>query len=98
MQFLGYVISRHGIHMDPYKVQSIVDCTTLDYVRNVQCFLKFVNFFQCFIAHYSSIMDLLTWLIRKDQPFSWGVEVENAFQSLKDYFTIITTKTPIFSN
>jgi hypothetical protein len=43
-------------------------------------------------------MDLLTWLIRKDQPFSWGVEVENAFQSLKDYFTIITTKTPIFSN
>jgi hypothetical protein len=25
---------------------------------------------------------------RKDQPFSWGVEVENAFQSLKALFTI----------
>jgi uncharacterized membrane protein YdbT with pleckstrin-like domain len=29
----------------------------------------------------------LTCLIRKDQPFSWGVEV-NAFQSLKASFTI----------
>jgi hypothetical protein len=26
-------------------------------------------------------------LIRKDQPFSWGVEVKNAFQFLKVFFT-----------
>jgi hypothetical protein len=26
-------------------------------------------------------------LTRKDQPFSWGVEAKNAFQSLKDSFT-----------
>ncbi len=30
----------------------------------------------------------LTRLIRKDQPFSWGVEAKNAFQSLKVFFTI----------
>jgi hypothetical protein len=30
-----------------------------------------------------------TCLIRKDQPFSWGVEIENAFQSLKAFFTTI---------
>jgi hypothetical protein len=27
-------------------------------------------------------MAFFTWLTRKDQPFSWGVEVENAFQCL----------------
>jgi hypothetical protein len=27
-------------------------------------------------------------LIKKDQPFPWGVKVENAFQSLKVFFTI----------
>ncbi len=32
-------------------------------------------------------MALLTWLTRKDQPFSWGVEADNAFQYLKTYFT-----------
>jgi hypothetical protein len=26
-------------------------------------------------------------LIRKDQPFSWGVEAKNAFQSLRAFFT-----------
>jgi hypothetical protein len=28
------------------------------------------------------------WLIEKYQPFSWGVEVDNAFQFLKVFFTI----------
>jgi len=25
VEFLGYIISRDGIHMDPHKVQTIVD-------------------------------------------------------------------------
>jgi hypothetical protein len=32
----------------------------------------------------------LTWLTRKDQPFSWGVEDDNAFQSLKASFMTTT--------
>jgi hypothetical protein len=32
----------------------------------------------------------ITCLPRKDQPFSWGVEAENAFQSLKASFTTIS--------
>jgi hypothetical protein len=30
----------------------------------------------------------LIWLTKKDQPFSWGVEADNAFQSLKASFMI----------
>ncbi len=33
-------------------------------------------------------MAQLTQLTRKDQPFSWGVDVENSFESLKASFTI----------
>jgi hypothetical protein len=29
----------------------------------------------------------LTWLTKKDQPFSWGVEAKNAFQFLNASFT-----------
>ncbi len=32
-------------------------------------------------------MALLTRLTKKDQPFSWGIETNNVFQSLKAYFT-----------
>jgi hypothetical protein len=63
--------------MDPCKVQTIVDSVTLAFVQNVQCFFRFTNFYQHFIAHYSSIMALLIGLTKKDQPFSWEVEVDN---------------------
>jgi hypothetical protein len=33
-------------------------------------------------------MTPFTCLIQKDQPFSWGVKVENVFQSLKASFII----------
>jgi hypothetical protein len=35
------------------------------------------------------IVTLLTRLIRKDQPFSWGAELENTFQFLKASFTTV---------
>jgi len=82
MESLGHVIFRNGIGMDLCKVQIIVNWATQD----VQCFLGFANFYQCFIAHYSS-----TQLTRKDQFFSYGVEINNVFQSLK----IFSTTTPL---
>jgi len=87
VEFLGYTISRNDICMDPRKVQTIVDCVTLISIRNVQCFLGFVNFYWHFITHYSSMVALLFSWIRKIIFFSWGVEVNNAFQYLKFFFT-----------
>jgi hypothetical protein len=48
-------------------------------------FLGFANFNQHFITCYSSIVASLIRLTRKDQPFSWEVEANNAFQLLKVY-------------
>jgi hypothetical protein len=83
VELLGYIIFRDDIHMDLRKVQTIIDWATLVSIQNVQCFLGFANFYRHFIAHYYSIIVPLTRLTRKDQPFSWGVEANNAFQSLK---------------
>jgi hypothetical protein len=70
--------------MEFCKVQTIVDWVS---IWDVQCFLGFVRFYWCFIAHYYTIKTPLTCLIQKDQPFSWGIEDENAFQSLQASFT-----------
>jgi hypothetical protein len=88
LKFLDYIISKDDICMDPCKVQTIVDWITLACIWNIQCFLRFANFYWCFIAQYSTIVAPFTHLTWKDQPFSYGVEVENAFQSLKAFFTI----------
>ncbi len=45
VEFLSYIISRNGIHMDPRKVQTIVDWATPASIQDVQCFLWFANFY-----------------------------------------------------
>jgi len=87
MEFLGYSIFGDGIRMDLHKVQTIVDWATLTFVQDVQCFFDFANFYQRFITHYVSIVAPLTRLTRKDNFFFGGVDTDNIFQSLKDYFT-----------
>jgi hypothetical protein len=67
---VGYIISRDGVHMDPHKVQTIMDWATLAYVQDVQCFFGFTNLYLWFIAHYSTIMTPFIHLTQKDQPFS----------------------------
>jgi hypothetical protein len=46
VEFLGYIISRDCVCMDPRKVQTVVDWATPTFVRNVQCFLRFANFYR----------------------------------------------------
>jgi hypothetical protein len=87
VEFLGYIIFGDGVCMEFCKVQTIVGWATLTFVQDVHCFYAFANFYCQFIAHYSIIMTFFTCLTKKDQPFSWGVKVEIAFQSLKASFT-----------
>jgi hypothetical protein len=47
-----------------------VDWATPAFVRDVQYFFRFANFYQWFIAHYSTRVTPFIHLICKDQPFS----------------------------
>jgi hypothetical protein len=85
--FLGFVISATGIDMDESKVKSIFEWPIPRNLRDVQSFLGFTNFYRRFIKEYSLIASPLTSLTRKDTPFVWSDECEEAFQSLKRSFT-----------
>jgi len=40
MEFLGYIIFGDDIHMDPHKVQTIVDWAIPTSIWDVQCFFR----------------------------------------------------------
>jgi hypothetical protein len=86
LEVFKHVNSKNGICMDPHKVQTIMDLVAPTYVRDVQCFLEFIKFYQHFIAYCSMIMTPRIHLFQKDQPFAWGVKYETIFQSLKVSF------------
>src|SRR5690606_23295740 len=84
--FLGFIVSKDGIEMDPAKVQAVREWESPTCVKDVQCFLGFANFYRRFIKDYSRICRPLFDLLKKDSEFSWTPEHQQVFDQLKEAF------------
>ena len=82
--YLGRVISKDGIHIDPDKVKTIVEWPTPKSVRDVRSFLGLAQYERAHIRDFSKIASPLTELTRKDKGFSWSNVCQIAFDTLKD--------------
>ena len=85
--FLGRYIMEEGVKMDEVKVKVITEWPVPKKVKDVQSFLGLVNFYRRFIEQFSKIVTLLSKLIRKDQPWEWTDQQQNAFDTSKMQFT-----------
>ena len=65
IKYLGFILSKDGLKMDPTKVQTIQDWPKPRKVKDIQSFLGFANFYRRFISEYSNIVVPLTRLTRK---------------------------------
>jgi len=77
--------------MDTKKVQTILDWPTPWHVKDVQSFIGFANFYRCFIKDYLELILPLTWLTRKNEPWSWSTLCQTSFKTLKEAFTSAST-------
>ena len=82
LQFLGFVISKDGIHTDPDKVDRVKNWPTPTSRKQVQSFLGLVGFYRWFIQNHSKISSCLTDYIAK--KVEWTKEQDEAFQMLKN--------------
>ena len=83
VKFLGFMIGRNSIRIDPDKLRAVHEWKTPTNVKEVQSFLGFVNYNRKFIKHFSQIGAPLHNLTRKDKPYEWTEKCEQAFQKLK---------------
>ena len=60
VEYLGFILSKYGLKMDPSKVQTIQDWPELCKIKDIQSFLGFANFYRHFISEYSDIVVPLT--------------------------------------
>jgi hypothetical protein len=81
--FLGFVISTDGIQVDEEKVKAIKDLPTPLNVSQVRTFHGLAGFYRCFVKDFSMITAPLNNLTKKDVPFKWGDEQDQAFNELK---------------
>ena len=86
--FLGHVIDRDGIHMDPCKVEAVREWPTPNKVRKLRGFLLgLADYFRRFIQAFAAIASPLIELTKEDTPWQWTSEHQEAFNALKAAIT-----------
>ncbi|XP_016195708.1 uncharacterized protein LOC107636728 [Arachis ipaensis] len=87
VKFLGHVVSKQGIAVDPAKVEAVMEWKGPTSVTEIRSFLGLAGYYQRFIKGFLQLAFPLTKLTRKDAPFVWTSECEESFQVLKEKLT-----------
>ena len=86
--FLGVVIGPDGIKIEKEKVRSVLEWPTPKCVKDVQKFLGLANYYRRFMKDFAEITRPMHRLVRKQEKWNWGAEQEEAFERLKEIFTL----------
>nr|GEZ48859.1 putative reverse transcriptase domain-containing protein [Tanacetum cinerariifolium] len=82
VQFLGHVIDSEGVHVDPAKEKGIRNWSAPTTPTKVRQFLGLAGYYQRFIEGFLFISKPLSKLTQKNKKYEWGMEEEEAFQTL----------------
>jgi hypothetical protein len=87
IHYLGHIISKDGIVVDPEKIEAIREWSTSKNVTEVRSFMGLSSYYKRFIAWFSRIAHPITSFQRKGKKFQWTEECERSFQKLKQLLT-----------
>jgi hypothetical protein len=79
IHYLGHIISKEGIVVDPKKVEAIREWSAPRNVVEVRSFMGLAGYYRRFIAGFSRISHSITSLQRKEKKFQWTEECESSF-------------------
>ncbi len=88
--FLELIISELDLHMNLSKVTVIVSWITSINLKEIQNFVRFVNFYHCFIKNFLKLVKLFTQLTRKNTFFVWNKICVQVFDNLKKQVSLIS--------
>ena len=83
IQYLGHVISKEGISVDPDKIKAIMEWHVPKDVLDVWSFMGITGYYQKFTEGFSKIVNLVTSLQKKGKRFVWDQNCEESFNKLK---------------
>jgi len=88
--FLKVIVSELDLHMNLSKVTVIVSWITLINLKEIQSFVRFVNFYHRFIKNFSKLVKLFIQLTRKNMSFVWNEICVQVFDNLKKQVSLIS--------
>ncbi|GFU85033.1 retrovirus-related Pol polyprotein from transposon 17.6 [Trichonephila clavipes] len=82
-ELLGFVVTPEGILIDKDKSVSINEFPVPKDQKQIKSFLGCCNFYRRYIKNFAKRALPLTNLLRKDTPFEWTSETQEAFDDIK---------------
>ena len=83
---LGVIVRKGQVKMEQEKIKAVKEWKTPMKTKNIESFLRFVNFYRQFIQNFSHTAKLLNKLKGKKE-WVWKEEHQQAFDKLKDKIT-----------
>ena len=97
VSYLGHVISKEGVKVDPKKIKSITEWMKPTNISKLRGFLGLTGYYIRFIWNYVHITAPLSNLLKKND-FQWSVEADKCFEALKGIMSSMPLlATPDFS-
>ena len=83
IDYLGVILEKGMICMDPIKIEGIKNWPMPTKVKDVHSFLGFCNFYRPSIPKFGHDVKPLNELTKKDVPWQWGPQQQEAMDNLK---------------
>ena len=83
MRYLGHIISKDGIRMDPYKLKIIQEWPQPLNLHELRSFIGMLSYYRRFIEKISIIAGPLQDLTKKKVKLEWTAKENEAFNEFK---------------
>lgn len=90
IEYLGHVISKRGIFVDPKKVEAILNSPIPKDVSYIRSFMGNMSYYIRFIEGHYKLTYPIIYLQKKGVKFEWKTKCQESFEKLK-YILIIKT-------
>lgn len=84
LKYLGYVVTRRGIHVDRDKIKPILELSTPKNVKEVRSLIGMASWYRKFIPEFSTLLAPMSALLRKNIRFVWSSPCQEALDKLKE--------------
>ena len=83
VEYLGHICTPLGIRPDPKKIRAIALYPVPKTVKDIRAFIGLAGYYRRHVPNFAGLAKPLTTLTKKDVPFVWTHECQQAFEELK---------------
>ncbi|XP_061708233.1 uncharacterized protein K02A2.6-like [Cydia pomonella] len=85
--YLGFVISKHGVHTCPEKIEAIKKVPEPNSITELRSFIGLVMYYAKFVRNISTVLTPFYKLLKKGVTYQWNQECSEAFRKIKEILT-----------